>query len=105
MTMATANNATQAAMPNYQLPDWELPDPSRRKTLKHVSKTNVRSTVSQVLNRVISSNRKCFGFSRRVFLVTLIFVFLAVVAIAVGLGVGLRKRAGYAFLMVIVHRP
>ena len=99
-------------MPDHQLPDWETPNPPRRKTSSRIPKYylyserggDLRTKLSRELDRILPSDRRIFSCSRRVLLAILGAAFLTALAIAIGLGVGLGRRSGYVlFPFFICH--
>lgn len=93
-------------MPDHQLPDWETPNPPRRKISSRIPKSylysgrggDLRTKVFRELDRILPSDRRIFGCSRRVLLAILGATFLTALAIAIGLGVGLSRRSRYVLL-------
>lgn len=110
MALPNGSDVIQAAMPDHQLPDWETPNPPRRKISSRIPKSylysgrggDLRTKVSRELDRILPSDRKIFGCSRRVLLAILGATFLTALAIAIGLGVGLSRRSGYVLFPLFI---
>lgn len=87
------NHEPQANSEEFRLPEWETT--ARHRGDKH-AETNQTSSVRErafiLIDRIVPSHRKYFGFSRKVICVALLIVILVILALILGLAIGLSKK-------------
>lgn len=91
------NHEPQANSEEFRLPEWETT--ARHRGDKH-AETNQTSSVRErafiLIDRIVPSHRKYFGFSRKVICIALLIVILVILALILGLAIGLSKKTRYA---------
>ena len=92
------NHKAQGDVEEFHLPEWET---AARHRGKKQSQTDQKFSVKErgylVLDRVMPSHTRYFGFSRKVVCIATLLAFLILLALILGLAIGLSKKSRYAF--------